>query len=298
MVIKTFLLSIFTHILNTVHVTPNQISVIQDILNDFLWKGRSKVKHSVAYASVQDKGLTMIHVKNFVHSLRIKWMARLSKDAGSSWSQFAWSNISPVILVELWAGICLISEKTLQELSPFYASIFQSFAYINNLFYEQVDTSQFQHNLWFGCVYNYIDWDWCKSGYFMIRQLPNVDRKIDLSELTSQLKKVNYTGSPYLKVCAFQQTLGHFLVYGIPGFFVFNDQLLLCCKHLLQQATTALLSLDNWCTRLNILPLEVPEAEKVFWEMLFFCKIIKFREINFKILSQIFVMPKVISKVK
>ena len=42
-VIKTFLLSVFIHILNTVYVTNDQIGVIQDILNNFLWKGRSKM---------------------------------------------------------------------------------------------------------------------------------------------------------------------------------------------------------------------------------------------------------------
>ncbi len=225
-------------------------------------------------------------------------MLRLSKDAGSSWSQFAWSNISPIILEDLWAGICSISENVLQKLPPFYANIFWSFAYVNNLFYEQMDTSQLQQNLWFGCVYNSIDWDYYQAGYFMIGQLPNIDGMIDLSELTPQLKKTCCSGSPYLKVCAFQQTLGHFLVNGILGTFVFHDQLLLCCKCLLQQATTTPLSLNNWCVRLNILPLEVPEAEKVFRDMLLFCKITKFREINFKILSQILVMPKVISKVK
>ena len=161
-----------------------------------------------------------------------------------------------------------------------------------------MDTSQLQHNLWFGCVYNSINWDWCQAGYFMIGQLPNADGRIDLAELTSQLKKANYSGSPYLKACAFQQTLGSFLVHRIPGSFVFHDQLLLCCKHLLQQVTTTPLSLDNWCARSNILPLVVPEAEKVFQKMLLFCKITKFREINFKILSSILVMPKVISKVK
>ncbi len=132
----------------------------------------------------------------------------------------------------------------------------------------------------------------------MIGQLPSIDRRIDLSELTSQLKKTCCSGSPYLKACAFQQVLGSFLVNGIPGSFVFHDQLMLCCKYLLQQVTTTLLSLDNWCVRLNILPLEVPEAEKVFQDMLLFCRITKFREINFKILSQILAMPKVISKVK
>ena len=150
-----------------------------------------------------------------------------------------------------------------------------------------MDTSQLQQNLWLGCVYNSIDWDWCWARYFMIGQLPSIDGRIDLPELTSQLKKTCCSGSPYLKACAcaFQQTLDSFLVNGIRGTFVFHDQLLLCCKHLLQQVTTIPLSLDNWCVRLNIVPLEVPEAEKVFRNMLLFCKITKFREINFKILS-------------
>ncbi len=66
----------------------------------------------------------------------------------------------------------------------------------------------------------------------MIGQLPSVDGRIDLSELTSQLKKAHSSGSPYLQAYAFQQALGSYLVNAILGTFVFHDQLLLYCKHL------------------------------------------------------------------
>ena len=41
-IIKTFIFSLFTHILNMVFITNNQLDVIQKILNDFLWHGKPK----------------------------------------------------------------------------------------------------------------------------------------------------------------------------------------------------------------------------------------------------------------
>lgn len=57
------------------------------------------------------------------------------------------------------------------------------------------------------------------------------------------------------------------------------------------------MSLNNWTNKLQILPLEQDEIKKVFHHMLIHCKVTKFWEINFKILSHILVTPVVLSAI-
>ncbi len=71
-VLKTFIFSIFIHILNTVFIDNDKLHLIQHILNNFLWKGRNHIKYSVACAPLADGGLNIIHVKNSIHLLQMK----------------------------------------------------------------------------------------------------------------------------------------------------------------------------------------------------------------------------------
>ncbi len=88
LVLKTFVFSLFTHMLNVVYISQEQLETIHKILNDFLWGGWNQIKHSVACSDVCKGGLNMINIKNTVHVLWLKWMDRLCKDVGSSWSHF------------------------------------------------------------------------------------------------------------------------------------------------------------------------------------------------------------------
>ncbi len=70
LVMKTFIFSVFVHILNTVFVATHQIVLLQRIVNDFLWKSCSKVKLSVITTPMCNGGLKMLHVKNIIHNLK------------------------------------------------------------------------------------------------------------------------------------------------------------------------------------------------------------------------------------
>ncbi len=59
-----------------------------------------------------------------------------------------------------------------------------------------------------------------------------------------------------------------------------------------------MLTLNNWCQFFDILPFEVPESEKIFQWMLVACRVIKFRDVNFKILARILAIPKIIARVR
>ena len=96
-VAKTFIASLFIHVLNLVCIHTKQIQLIQQLLNDCLWRGHLKVQQTVMCAPLEDGGLNMIHIKNVVHGLRVKWFQWLCADCGSSWSKFVWDDLTALI---------------------------------------------------------------------------------------------------------------------------------------------------------------------------------------------------------
>ena len=56
--LKTFVFSLFVHILNMVWVNNDQLDLLQKIMNEFLWKGRNKIYQAVSCAPVFMGGLT------------------------------------------------------------------------------------------------------------------------------------------------------------------------------------------------------------------------------------------------
>ncbi len=132
----------------------------------------------------------------------------------------------------------------------------------------------------------------------MVSDLPSIQGKIDVIAVKQSLMDSGYRQSPYLKCCAFQSVLGKFLGTDAPGIFVPDERISQVMKKLLQKDLLVMLSLENWCSWLEIMPLEVLECECVFHRMLVSCKITKFKEVNYKILSQILVTPKVLARIR
>ncbi len=162
LVAKTFVASIFVHILNSVFVSSHQIHLIQQLLNDCVWQGCTKVRQAVVCAPVEEGGLNMMYVKNLVHRLRVKWFHRICADYGSSWSKFIWSDLTALIPHQLLQGLWSVSESILKQLPPFYAGVVQSYAHVNNLYnlyYNSIDTHTLPQNLWCGKLFSHIDWD-------------------------------------------------------------------------------------------------------------------------------------------
>ena len=122
-------------------------------------------------------------------------------------------------------GLCLIPSQILQCLPPFYAHILLSYVMVNNLFYQEFDSSDLPQKLWCGKVRGLCK-VWADSGLFTTADLPldeygclHVKHTIEL------LQRTGAKYAPYIQCCAIQQELG--LVFNrIPGTFVFNDQLL------------------------------------------------------------------------
>ncbi len=91
----------------------------------------------------------MIHIKNMVHCLRVKWMFYFCEDVGVSWPRYVWDQVEQVIPLTLLAGVRAVNENLLKSLPPFYACMICSFAFVNNLFYKVNPEAELPHNIWF-----------------------------------------------------------------------------------------------------------------------------------------------------
>ncbi len=201
-VLKTFIFSVFVHVLNIVEITLAQIDTIQRILNDFLWRGKDRVKFMSVCGSWDMGGLKMLNVKNVVHVLQVKWMIRLYSDLRSMWSRHIWLCFDNLVPLELISGLRCLSESEIQKLPPFYASILRSYIYVNNLFYESSKDKTLQINLWGTTGQAKIKCDWYAAGYFTIVDLPIQVGKLDFGVIADQLRASR--GDTYLLCCKFQ----------------------------------------------------------------------------------------------
>ena len=186
-ILKTFIFSLFVHVINTVWIAPEQLEVIKKMLNDFLWQGRNKVKHSTMCAPIKLGSLNMIHVKNIVHSLQVQFMDRLCKDVGSSWSRYVWPKVSDIVPPDLIGGARLVQESYLTSLTPFYHSMVRSFVYVNNLFCWENKELSLPLNLWFITGMPSVNKTWLLAGFHMVLDLPIKSGKISITAVKSAL---------------------------------------------------------------------------------------------------------------
>ena len=180
LICKTFIFSTFVHVCNCSYITTAQVKLLQKVLNEFLWRGQRPV---IMYTPVSHGGLNMINIKNTVHVLQLKWMDRLYKDVGSSWSRFVWNKIERISLMPLMAGIRRIRESDLHTLSPFYWSMLRSYAYLNKLFYEANTAELLPRNIWFTLQFPFVDKDWHLAGINTLSDLPLANGKIVISNV-------------------------------------------------------------------------------------------------------------------
>ena len=136
-------------------------------------------------------------------------MAHLCKDVGSSWSHFVWPKLMKVSDFWLLGGIRNFQESDLAGLTPFYQSVFYSYAYVNNLFYLSVkDKDTLPHNVWQSNLFPQVEWDWCNAGFRTLADLPVVEGQIQVNHVVQSLQGSKALSGVYLKCCAIQKFFG------------------------------------------------------------------------------------------
>ena len=170
----------------------------------------------------------------------------------------------------------------------------RSYAITNNLFYEKNRTAQLPHNLWATIDHLKIQLKWCEQELYMAGDVPTKMGKVDYQRIVGLIP----SSGMYLTCCSIQKSLGPFLNQQVQGSCQVNQDLISQSKELLCMSIASALSLSKWEHVLGLMPLEDKEKETIFTVMLKKCKITKFQEVNFKILSRILLIPAVLSAIK
>ncbi len=156
---------------------------------------------------------------------------------------------------------------------------------MNNLFFNSNPQEDLQHNIWFSPLLPFVDKSWVENGLRTLSDLPVTDSKINVSQVMALLQKSSAWSKCFLWCCMLQKLI-KFSGKDIGVQFTLHPALLLQTKRLLQMAVSAPLSLMKWYEYFTILPSEDFQATKIFKQMLVACKVMKFWEINYKILAQ------------
>ena len=245
-------------------------------------------------ASEVNSGNNMIHVKNNIYCLRVKWVNHLCQDVGSSWSRYIWWKLETVAPFGLLPGLWTINENLIQKLPPFYASMLHSYAYVNNLFYEEIKVLSLPYNIWFSPIFPFADSWWCLAGVNMVTNIPLKDGKVDVQWIMSV---VGNHPDTYLHCCTLQGTLIKFISVATPSTVLPNPLLLIQMKLILQKHHAVVLILTRWEEYFNILLINSQQLQSIFIRMLTKCKITILWDVHYKILICILATPVVIEAV-
>ncbi len=110
--------------------------------------------------------------------------------------------------ISLLPSLTAISEQDIACFSPFYHSVFCSYAFVNSLFFQQNSKLQLQCNLFGTTFAPRIRWQWVTAGLLTISDLPVLAGKIDFDLIAS---RVGSSADLYIFCCTLQKNLGKYL---------------------------------------------------------------------------------------
>ena len=145
---KTFLVSKFIYLLQSIHIPKIVMQKIDQMLYKFIWqkkfsdkKAFEKVKRSVLNASAVRGGLNMISVQDMKYALEISWVKRLIQQQGARWTAI-----------------------------PSYE--YQKFGGVTNVFKSSVDVKNFQgfdkvcNRFWKNIIHTWLDKNSTERAHF------------------------------------------------------------------------------------------------------------------------------------
>ena len=80
LVLKCMIFLTMTLILNTIYISTDKLDPLQKFVNEFLWRGCNRLPPDICQNTPNKGGLNHLHVKHYIHNLRVKWMTQLWSD--------------------------------------------------------------------------------------------------------------------------------------------------------------------------------------------------------------------------
>ena len=118
-VINTLAISPLLYLTNTIHVPPQVITEVKQIVVDFIWDGKpSKIAYNVLAQSIEDGGLKLVDFESKVKAAKIVFVKRLLDKSKARWKASA-----PTFLNNTHLYFQCNQSKTEKIKSKFYADV-------------------------------------------------------------------------------------------------------------------------------------------------------------------------------
>ena len=159
-VIESLLIPKITFLASVHIISKSQITEINKITFAFLWDNKvEKVKRNILINKVENGGLNIRDIDSHIHMLNINWVKRLCNDENNSWKHI------PKLLFEKFGKNLLIFKMSLNNLktienidnlTPFYKGILESWIKINGNIFTSVNDRDIRKEVLWGNknVYN------------------------------------------------------------------------------------------------------------------------------------------------
>ena len=189
-VIKTLILSKFTHLFMSIPTPSHLIDTINKLLFRYIWDGKpDKITRQQISKKISDGGLAMINVYNFEKSLKIKWVKHIISGKNFAWLTLLNHEIKDLNKLTLLGGDWLNERKP--SLNPFWKTVFSYFKdfcrNVNVCSRQDILSSSLWFNSHIGTEHLFFP-DWFKHGIYSIGDIVHTNGNI----LSLQEIKIRY----------------------------------------------------------------------------------------------------------
>ena len=130
-ILKSLALPKLYYICNNLHVEEEFITLVENVMKDFIWNGRKpKIKSTTLIGDYCDGGLRLPHFGSHIKANRIKWAIRLLSSERKTWKYIPSKYIKRIGGI---SNICYVNFDTCRipsDIPPFYNNILTNWAEI------------------------------------------------------------------------------------------------------------------------------------------------------------------------
>ena len=124
-VIKTLILTIFTHLFMTIPTPLEILNELNKLLFKFVWDGKpDKINRDRLCTCHLNGGLKMTNLYNFEKSMKLRWLKQIFISHGKIWLDLLLNDINLSCLSSLGSQWCL---SIIHKLNPFWKTVFTHF---------------------------------------------------------------------------------------------------------------------------------------------------------------------------
>ena len=131
-IIKSLLASQLTYVSSILNLQEKVVKELNTLLYQFVWGGKDRVKRKTIVNDYEKGGLKMINLPDFLESLKLSWIKRLTNETVSTWKNIAYYEFYKLSIgIDIFKCNCNymslneICKKEMNSMNTFYRSLIE-----------------------------------------------------------------------------------------------------------------------------------------------------------------------------